>query len=141
MRTVARVSTISIVAGLVTDPEDRVLLVRKHGTEAFMQPGGKPEPGEPPRVALARELNEELGLDVHPERLRPLDDFHARAANEPGLRVAAQAYALRLTTHEAARAEPCSEIAEAVWVTTEEASELPLAPLSRDHMLALVGAA
>ena len=32
---------ISIVAALIRDPAGRVLLVRKRGTVAFMQPGGK----------------------------------------------------------------------------------------------------
>lgn len=131
-------STISIVAGLVTGPDDRLLLVRKHGTDTFIQPGGKPEPGEPPRVALSRELDEELGIQVHPERLHGLGEFTSRAANEPGFRVSAQAYAVRLTQQEAERARASAEIAEVVWVTSDEAAGLPLAPLSRNHLLPLV---
>ena len=33
--------TISVVAALIRDGDGRVLLVRKRGTAAFMQPGGK----------------------------------------------------------------------------------------------------
>jgi 8-oxo-dGTP diphosphatase len=33
--------TIELVAGLIRDEAGRVLLVRKRGTAAFMQPGGK----------------------------------------------------------------------------------------------------
>src|SRR4029453_3123025 len=37
---------ISVVAALIRDGDGRVLLVRKHGTSAFMQPGGKRDAGE-----------------------------------------------------------------------------------------------
>ena len=37
---------IRIVAALIRDEAGRVLLVRKRGTETFMQPGGKRDPGE-----------------------------------------------------------------------------------------------
>src|SRR5258707_3860570 len=55
---------IRIVAALIRDESGRVLLVRKRGTAAFMQPGGKRDPGEDDVTALARELNEELGCRV-----------------------------------------------------------------------------
>ena len=38
--------TIEIVAALIRDRAGRVLLVRKRGTTAFMQPGGKRDSGE-----------------------------------------------------------------------------------------------
>lgn len=38
--------TISIVAALIRDDAGRLLLVRKRGTLAFMQPGGKRDAGE-----------------------------------------------------------------------------------------------
>jgi 8-oxo-dGTP diphosphatase len=52
---------IRIVAALIRDDAGRVLLVRKRGTAAFMQPGGKRDPGEDDVTALAREIDEELG--------------------------------------------------------------------------------
>ncbi|MGB9089319.1 MAG: NUDIX domain-containing protein, partial [Pseudomonas farsensis] len=57
---------IRIAAALLVDPQGRTLLVRKRGTEAFMQPGGKIDAGETPAAALARELHEELGLRIDP---------------------------------------------------------------------------
>ena len=36
---------VSIVAALIRDEMGRVLLVRKRGTSAFMQPGGKRDAG------------------------------------------------------------------------------------------------
>jgi 8-oxo-dGTP diphosphatase len=55
-----------IVSAAVVVEGDRVLLSqRKRGTHlagAWEFPGGKVEPGEDPRAALARELEEELGI-------------------------------------------------------------------------------
>jgi len=48
--------TIWIAAALIEDGEGRLLLIRKAGTEWFMQAGGKIEDGESPLAALRREL-------------------------------------------------------------------------------------
>jgi uncharacterized protein (TIGR00730 family) len=58
-------------ANLVAVRDGRLLAVRVGGRRLLSLPGGKPEPGEPPRHALARELREELGLIVAPATMRP----------------------------------------------------------------------
>ncbi|MDR8406702.1 NUDIX domain-containing protein, partial [Acinetobacter baumannii] len=68
------------------------LLVRKRGTEYFMQPGGKPEIGETPHAALIRELEEELNFSVSPEELVQVGRFTDAAANEPGHLVSADVF-------------------------------------------------
>ncbi len=83
---------IEIVAAVIRDNDGRTLLVRKQGTQAFMQPGGKREPGEDDLAALARELDEELGLTIIAGSVRPLGTFRARAANESGREVVAAVY-------------------------------------------------
>ena len=80
---------IRIVAALIRDEAGRVLLVRKRGTAAFMQPGGKRDPGEDDVAALTREIDEELGCGVVPGSVTALGVFDAPAANEPGRRVQA----------------------------------------------------
>jgi NUDIX domain len=53
---------IRIAAAVIRDRRGRLLLVRKRGTSAFMQPGGKIDATEPALAALAREvLEEQLG--------------------------------------------------------------------------------
>ena len=57
--------TVIVAAGIVIEARKVLLSRRKQGThlEGLWEfPGGKVEPGEDPRVALARELEEELGI-------------------------------------------------------------------------------
>ena len=125
---------IRIVAALIRDESGRVLLVRKRGTAAFMQPGGKRDPGEDDVTALARELDEELGCSVVPHSVAPLGSFECQAANEPERRVQAAVYAVAVTGAVAARAE----IDEIVWIDPAAPPDIHLAPLTRDHVLPLV---
>jgi 8-oxo-dGTP pyrophosphatase MutT (NUDIX family) len=125
--------TIAIAAALIDDGAGRVLLVRKRGTPFFMQPGGKIHQGESALAALGRELDEEIGLAIGAEAARYLGRFSAPAANEPGHQVVAEIFHLR-TAHSP---RACREIAEARWVDLARTAELPLAPLTRDHVLPL----
>jgi 8-oxo-dGTP pyrophosphatase MutT (NUDIX family) len=127
------VSTIRIAVAVLRNAEGQLLLVRKRGTTAFMQPGGKIEPNEDAGTALARELREELGLIVAPERLYHLGMAEAPAANEPGMTVAAEIFGLQIDGSVAVEAE----IAEAVWIDPARPLDLVLAPLTRDHILPL----
>ncbi|RMU71167.1 NUDIX hydrolase [Pseudomonas syringae pv. apii] len=124
---------IRIAAALLIGADGRTLLVRKRGTQAFMQPGGKIEPGEPAAQALARELEEELGLIVDPAQAVFLGEFTAPAANEPGFEVNCQLYEVRTD----AEAVPAAEIEEVLWVDADSHAGLQLAPLTRDLILPL----
>jgi 8-oxo-dGTP diphosphatase len=54
---------ISLVAALIRDADGRVLLVRKRGTSAFMQPGGKRAAGESDIATLTRDYVLPLAID------------------------------------------------------------------------------
>ncbi|HEY0627598.1 MAG TPA: NUDIX domain-containing protein [Allosphingosinicella sp.] len=124
---------IRIAAALIEDGEGRLLLVRKQGTGAFMQAGGKIEADEAPHDALCRELEEELGVALSAGEGIPLGTFTAQAANEPGHLVSAEIFRVSMS----GTVVPAAELAEARWVTLAEARELTLAPLTRDKVLPL----
>ncbi|WP_376711326.1 NUDIX hydrolase [Pseudochrobactrum lubricantis] len=124
---------IRIAAAILMAPDNRILLVRKAGTTAFMQAGGKIENGETPVAALQRELSEELGLTVNQDQAHYLGAFSAPAANEPGYTVEAEVFRIALTQPVAKAAE----IEEIVWVDPRQKVELPLAPLTENYLLPL----
>lgn len=86
---------VDVIAGVITDAGGRVLLARRtegRDLAGFWEfPGGKREPGETPEGALARELEEELGIEVdvgdplivvphaYPHKRLRLDVRHIRA--------------------------------------------------------------
>lgn len=124
--------SIHVSAAVIVNDRDELLLVRKAGTTSFMQPGGKPEPGETPDQTLSRELLEELGLAVDPATLRPLGLFTAAAANEPGFLVVADVFAVDIEDQVPVIA---AEIEELRWVSRAHAANLEIAPLARENFL------
>lgn len=124
-------NVLEIAAAVVSDPEGRLLLVRKHNTSFFMQPGGKVDAGETALEALSRELEEELGLNVNEDQLIPMGVYSAPAANEAGVMLEAHLFSLVIDVP----VEAAAEIAEARWVTREEAWQLPLAPLTKEYVV------
>lgn len=124
-------STIRIAAALLIGSDGQTLLVRKRGTQAFMQPGGKIDAGEQPLEALARELHEELGLRIDPAVAVYLGQFSAPAANEPGFVVEAQLFRVNINVP----VTPAAEIEEVRWIDPAGDGDLLLAPLTRDLIL------
>lgn len=123
--------TIRIAAAVLIGPDGRTLLVRKRGTQAFMQPGGKIEASELPVNALARELEEELALVIDPTSAAYLGHFTAPAVNEPGFEVQAELFLLHISEP----VTPAAEIEEVQWIDPEGDGGLVLAPLTRDLVL------
>jgi len=107
-----------------------LLTVRKRGTERFMLPGGKLDPGETSETAAVREVAEEIGLELTPADLHLLGRFDEEAANEAQTRVAATVYTATLS----GRPEVAREIAALRW---QPLAETPgdVAPLLARHVL------
>ncbi|MBV1836451.1 NUDIX domain-containing protein [Acetobacter estunensis] len=122
---------IRVATALINNEDDDLLVVRKTGTDAFMLPGGKIEDGEDPTTAVLRELEEELGVVLHPDVLRSFGTFSAPAANEPGYTVEATIFAVstRCTP------QPQAEIADMIWIDPARPGSLILAPLLKTCVL------
>ncbi|MDJ1113558.1 NUDIX hydrolase [Microbacterium dauci] len=125
-------ASIRVSAAVIVDDAGRLLLVRKAGTAAFMQPGGKPEAGEQPDETLVRELAEELGLVIPVASVEAMGEFTASAANEPGFLVVADVFRVDIGEQTPAAA---AEIAEVRWVSRADAAALEVAPLALEYFL------
>ncbi len=124
-------TVLAIAAACLIDAQGRLLLVRKRGTQAFMLPGGKREPGESAIAALQRELLEELNLPVSAEQLETLGQFHAPAANEADTWINADIFVARLDQPVA----PAAELEELTWLGADQPYPATLAPLLREQVL------
>ncbi|WP_165674372.1 NUDIX hydrolase [Metapseudomonas otitidis] len=129
-------TTLDIAAACLIDADNRLLLVRKRNTRAFMLPGGKREPGESAHEALRRELQEELELNLPADALSPLGSFRAVAANEPDTWVEAQVFVARLEQPVA----PAAELEELAWLAPGQPLPDTLAPLLREQVLPALAA-
>jgi 8-oxo-dGTP pyrophosphatase MutT (NUDIX family) len=92
----------------------RVLSTRSRGKTVWYIPGGKREPGETDLQTLAREIREELDVEVDLARAVPAGVFEAQAhGHAEGVRV-------RMTCYSApfrGTLAPASEIEEIAWLT------------------------
>lgn len=120
---------IHTVAAVILNSRQHVLLVRKQGSDTFIQPGGKLEPEEAPLAALARELNEELAVALR--NARYMGEFEDWAVHEPGCRVRAQVYRVEIAGEPKVQAE----IAELRWIGQADLALTKVAPLSAKHIL------
>ncbi|WDF33859.1 NUDIX domain-containing protein [Arthrobacter agilis] len=125
-------SSITVTALCLLDARGRLVLVRKRGTSLFMQPGGKPEPGEDAAQAGVRELFEELGLAATVGDLEPLGRWRGPAANEADTLLIATVFLCPLPGPPIIGAE----IEELDWLDLDKAPlRHDLAPLLTDFVV------
>jgi 8-oxo-dGTP diphosphatase len=118
---------LAVVAAAIRDDRGRLLLQRalpgKPHAGRWEFPGGKVESGEHPRVALRREVEEELGLALDESAMRP-----AGFADERG----ARAIVLILYECPLWEGEPRSLEGQAWgWFSAREAAGLALSAMDR----------
>ncbi len=67
---------IHVAVGVICNSQRQILIAKRadhlHQGGLWEFPGGKLEEGEQPEQALARELKEELGIDVEPSDMAPI---------------------------------------------------------------------
>jgi 8-oxo-dGTP diphosphatase len=127
---------VPVVAVALRDPEGRLLLQQalphKRHAGQWEFPGGKVENGETPRVALCREVAEELGIELAEAGLEP-----AGFAEEPAAE-GRPALVLMLYTCFQWRGNPHPfEGQHWGWFTPEEAFRLPMAAMDRELLTRL----
>lgn len=118
-------SILLVVAAAMVDAEGRVLVQQRPPGKPMAGlwefPGGKVDPGELPEAALARELHEELAIDVRVPALVPAT-FASEALGERHLLLLL--YLLRDWS-----GEPEARHASALrWVRIGELRDLPMPP-------------
>jgi 8-oxo-dGTP diphosphatase len=116
-----------VIAALITGRGGRVLIAQRRPDQAhplgWELPGGKLEPGESPAQALAREMREELDIDVEVGRIwdvlhHPYPDFDLLML----------VYHARILDGGAPR---CREVNDVAWALPEELSGYPILAADR----------
>ena len=121
----ANLKRLLVVAGLIQRNSNDIefLVTRRamtgHLPGSWELPGGKVEPGEPPESALHRELREELGIEVHIDRIFSVG-HHVYADREVVLMV----YRTRLKSG----TPECLVALEAEWLTAAQVLQLDFPP-------------
>ncbi len=122
-----------VVAGLIIGGDGRCLITQRRADQALpLQwefPGGKVEPGEAPVAALARELREEIGVEVAVGRIWDVL-FHAYPAFDLVMLV----YACRIVDGE----PRAVEVADLRWLPPGELPAWDILPADRPLVQRLV---
>jgi len=127
-----------VVAVALTDGDGRFLLQRRpagkqHGN-LWEFPGGKVEPGETPRVALVREVNEELGIMLDMSAIRPAAFADGAAATHEG------GIVILLYSCRRWQGKPVATDGATIgWFAPDDAARLAMPPLDIDLLAQLSG--
>ena len=112
---------------------NKVLLIRdsRESQVIWEIPGGRMNIDEEPREAVAREINEELGIDVEVGAVVYMEQFFHQ---QEGKRAFVIVYECQMKDMSAQMTMSEAELCEIVWIS---AAELPLYPLFPEYKRAL----
>lgn len=114
------------VAGCFCVHEEKFLLLKRHPDKPqgsrWGLPAGKVEEEETPLAAAIRETYEETGVQLSSSDLKPLSDFYIQRGSDA---FTLHIYAVELRTKPALFLKTDENI-EALWLSLEEALQLPL---------------
>lgn len=97
--------------------DGKILSTRSKGKDKYYLPGGKREEGETDLETLAREIREELSVDIVADTARFYGTFEAQAhGKEEGVLVRMTCY----TAEFEGELKADSEIADIVWLTCRD---------------------
>lgn len=109
------------VAWVRIDDDARVLMARPRGMPLFFMPGGKKEPGETDLHALARELKEELDVELGRASVQALFVVEAPAWGRTDTVVRMACFAADVS----GAPVPAAEIEELAWLGPDEGARMP----------------
>ena len=112
------------VGGLIIGPDGRLFLMKSHKWRGkYVVPGGHIELGERMQDALVREVKEETGLDVFDVQFLCFQEF---IYNESFWKKRHYIFFDFVCRSDAVDAELNEEAQEYVWVTPQEALQMPV---------------
>ncbi|HCH25484.1 MAG TPA: 8-oxo-dGTP diphosphatase MutT [Oceanospirillaceae bacterium] len=130
-------SRIEVVAGIIVDKQERILLAKRashqHQGDKWEFPGGKVEVGEDACEALSRELKEELSIDVDPQDCQL---FQHVSYDYPDKQVSLRFY----TIHQFEGIPKGMEGQPLVWVAAQQCADYTLPKANQPVMEALLAA-
>lgn len=121
-------------AGIIIQ-EKSLLVLRSHGKTIFFAPGGKLERQETSRQALARELSEEISIEVAESDMRFFATFTAPAE---GLESTTLRMDVFVVDSYRGRIAPQSEIAECRWINSGNIDAIELGSIFREQVFPLL---
>ena len=124
-------SVVPSVVAIVTDDEDRVLMIHKTDNNKWALPGGGHEPGESIADTVVREVKEETGYDVEVETITGTytNPRHVIAYDDGEVRQQFSiAFRARLIGGQKQNSDESSEVE---WLTPEQIEDLDLHPSMR----------
>ncbi len=103
-------------AGAVIIRDRKFLVTRSIGKDFFIAPGGKLENNETPIEALARELLEEIQIEIDTSTVERLGTFYAEATGKDGLML--EMFVYKVDNFKGAPTAS-SEVEELRWINTQ----------------------